>query len=73
MLEMRKDPVKVIRQVQSGRRMLLTYRGKPVMTLEPIVETRAAESDAFYRLADVAARNGKNLTNREMDKAIYGV
>jgi antitoxin (DNA-binding transcriptional repressor) of toxin-antitoxin stability system len=72
MLEIRQDPVSVIRKVQAGRRMILTYRGKAVMRLEPITDTFAPESDAFYRLADLAAKGGKNLSNREMDEAIYG-
>jgi antitoxin (DNA-binding transcriptional repressor) of toxin-antitoxin stability system len=72
MLEIRQDPVRVIRQVQAGRRMILTYRGKPVMRLEPIGKFSVPESDAFYRLADCAVPGGKHLSNREMDEAIYG-
>ncbi|MBI3987098.1 MAG: hypothetical protein HY343_09270 [Lentisphaerae bacterium] len=72
MLEIRKDPVKVIRQVQAGRRMVLTYRGKPVLRLEPITGASAPESDAFYRLADLAVKGGKSLSNRQMDEAVYG-
>lgn len=72
MLEIRKDPVKIIRQVQAGRRMVLTYRGKAVMRLEPIAVSSAPESDAFYRLGDLAVGGGKSLSNREMDEAIYG-
>ena len=72
MLEIRKDPVKIIRQVQAGRRMVLTYRGKPVMRLEPITEASAPESDAFYRLANMAVKGEKSLSNRKIDEAVYG-
>ncbi len=71
MLEMRKDPVRIIQQVRTGRTMLLTYRGKPVMRLEPFVEKVAPEEDAFYRLADSAVQGGTTLTNDEMDETIY--
>jgi antitoxin (DNA-binding transcriptional repressor) of toxin-antitoxin stability system len=71
MLEMRKDPVRIIRQVRTGRAMLLTYRGKPVMRLEPFVQKMAPEEDAFYRLADNAVQGGTTLTNSEMDETIY--
>ena len=73
MLEIRNDPVKIIRQVQAGRSMVLTYRGKPVMRLEPITGEAVPESDAFYKLADLAVAGGSSLSNREMDKVVYGV
>lgn len=72
MLEIRRDPIKVIRQVQTGRSMVLTYRGKPVMRLEPIKAASVPGSDAFYRLADWAVQGGASLSNRKMDEAIYG-
>jgi len=73
MLDIRKDPVKVIRQVQAGRSLVLTYRGKPVLRLEPIAKAAAPESDAFYRLADLAAKEGQSLSNREIDETVYGL
>jgi antitoxin (DNA-binding transcriptional repressor) of toxin-antitoxin stability system len=72
MLDMRRDPVRIMRQVQCGRRMVLTYRGRPVMRLEPIGEAAAMEDDAFYRIADRAIQGGSSLSNTEMDETVYG-
>ena len=38
---------------------------------EPIDDT-PPEDDPFYRLPDLAVDAGDNLTNQEMDEAIYG-
>ncbi len=72
MLEIRKDPMRIIRQVQSGRRIVLTYRGKPAMRLEPIVNATMSEEDTFYRLSEKAVQGGKTLENNEIDETIYG-
>lgn len=71
MLEMRKDPVKIIEQVRAGRPLLLTYRGKPAIRLEPVVENVAVEEDAFLHLADHAVKVG-SLTNVQIDEVLYG-
>jgi prevent-host-death family protein len=35
-VQFRRNAETIIRRVQRGQRLILTYRGKPVMTLEPI-------------------------------------
>jgi antitoxin (DNA-binding transcriptional repressor) of toxin-antitoxin stability system len=52
--------------------MILTVRGKPVMRLEPIAPEKPAASDPFHRLASRAVKTGVSLSNKRMDKIIYG-
>jgi prevent-host-death family protein len=72
MLEFRQNAEKFIRRSQQGERMVMTYRGKPVCRLEPIRDQAPSNDDPFYRLPDFAEAKGSSLTNREMDKVIYG-
>jgi hypothetical protein len=51
----------------------MTYRGKPVMRLEPIVDEIPSAEDPFYKLGDLASSNAEPLTNEEIDKAVYGL
>ena len=71
MLELRKNAGKIIRWSQQGQRMTVTYRGKPVMKIEPIVPEKAAADDPFYNLGLVADNAAGSLSNEEMDKLIY--
>ena len=70
-LEFRRDADAVIRKVRQGKRLILTYRGKPVMRLEPIQEPSDAEDDPFYALPELATSNGQSLTNEEIDQIVY--
>jgi antitoxin (DNA-binding transcriptional repressor) of toxin-antitoxin stability system len=71
-LEFRRDAEGIIRKVQQGRRLILTYRGKPVMCLEPLAGGRIEPDDSFYRLGELAAGDGESLTNEEIDQIVYG-
>ena len=70
MLEFRRDAENIIRQVQKGQSMLLLYRGRPVMRLEPVREVVDGD-DPFYLLAQHAAE-GTSLDNEEIDRLLYG-
>lgn len=72
MLDFRQNAEDIIRRAQKGERMVLTYRGRPVMRLEPIDDGVPDGDDPFYGLAQLADEKGKDLTNAEMDKVIYG-
>jgi prevent-host-death family protein len=72
MLELREKAEEVVKAVQNGRRLILTYRGRPVMRLEPILADAADPEDAFYRLPELAARGGQSLRNEEIDAIVYG-
>ena len=70
-LEFRRDANAVIRKVRQGKRLILTYRGKPVMRLEPIRDCRVGPDDPFYAITQRAIPNGRSLTNEEIDQIVY--
>jgi len=70
-LEFRRDAEKVIRKVLQGKRLVLTYRGKPVLRLEPILDRKIAPDDPFYSLGKLAVPGGRSLTNEEIDRIVY--
>ena len=72
MVEFRRDAEAVIRKAQQGKRMILTYRGKPVIRLEPIVEKSADANDPFFALAGLADTKAESLSNQQIDREIYG-
>ncbi len=72
MLEFRKDAETIVRSVQQGQRLVLTYRGKPVARIEPILEETVTHDDPFYKLYEQADETGDTLSNEEMDELIYG-
>ena len=69
-LQFRRDAAAVIRKVRQGKRFILTYRGKPVMRLEPIAERKISPDDPFYSIGQLAVE-GPPLSNEEIDKIIY--
>ncbi|MCU0614908.1 MAG: hypothetical protein MUD09_07455 [Desulfobacterales bacterium] len=71
MLEFRKNTGKIIRWSQQGQRMTVTYRGKPVMKIEPILPEKPPADDPFYNLGFVTDNAAGSLRNEEMDKLIY--
>lgn len=72
MLEFRRDAEQIIRQIQAGNRLMLTYRGKPVARLEPLLEPAVDADDLFYSLYRLADAEGPSLSNQAMDEIIYG-
>jgi prevent-host-death family protein len=70
-LEFRRDAAGVLRKVQQGRRLVLTYRGKPVARLEPIRQSPLGPDDPFYSLGRLASASGEGLDNGEIDQIIY--
>jgi antitoxin (DNA-binding transcriptional repressor) of toxin-antitoxin stability system len=58
--------------VRRGERMVLTYRGKPVVRLEPVCDEPGQPNDPFYALDALADAKGRSLTNRQMDDVVYG-
>jgi prevent-host-death family protein len=71
MLQLRKHADQILRQVQGGQSLVLTYRGKPVARLEPIAEETARSDDPFYTLYRMADAQGESLTNQEIDELVY--
>ena len=71
MLEFRKHAPEIVKRLQAGQHMVLTYRGKPVARLEPL-QSSIAEDDAIYSLAKQADESADDLTNRDIDETVYG-
>lgn len=71
-LEFRKNAEKIIRWSRQGKRMIMTYRGRPVMRLEPIQDDVVGNDDPFLQLDGIAVGEKENLTNRQIDEIIYG-
>ena len=75
MVEFRRDAEAVIRKAMQGQRMILTYRGKPVLRLEPIENGEPREDDPIYHLDKLVPEDAKggHLTNEEIDRIVYGI
>lgn len=74
MLEFRRDAERIVRAVERGQRFLMTYRGRPVVHLEPVKPSaEIREDDPIYHLASLAdSKPGASLTNEEIDQVLYG-
>jgi prevent-host-death family protein len=72
MLDLRQRAEQIVDEVQAGQTLVLTYRGRPVLRLEPIQPDGVDADDPFYRLADLASNRGSGLSNREIDEIVYG-
>ncbi len=74
MVEFRRDAEAIIRKAQRGQQMILTYRGKPVLRLEPIVEPEASEDDPIYHLDKIGdqSTHAEQMTNEQIDQIVYG-
>ena len=71
-LEFRKNAEKIIRWSRQGKRMVMTYRGRPVMRLEPVSQNKVNNDDPILQLDGIASGKKTRLSNREMDEIIYG-
>ena len=72
LLQFRRDAEGVLRQIQRGQRLLLTYRGKPVARLEPLANPEIPADDPLYSLPRGKASKKVLLSNEEIDKLVYG-
>ena len=70
-LEFRKNAEKIIQWSKQGKRMIMTYRGHPVMRLEPIKDDVVDSADPFLLLDGIADGKKENLSNQKMDQIIY--
>lgn len=75
MLELRRDAETILRRVQNGERLILTYRGHPALRLEPLESNgvRDGQPDPLFRLAGmIDSTAADTLGNAEIDALIYG-
>jgi len=72
MVELRLHADRVIQRVKAGESLVLTYRGRPVLRLEPLAAEELGADDPFYALADLGDDTGASLTNEQIDETVYG-
>ena len=72
MVELRLHADRIIQRVRAGETLVLTYRGRPALRLEPLPAQQLDRDDPFYALADLADSTGAPLTNEQIDEIVYG-
>jgi antitoxin (DNA-binding transcriptional repressor) of toxin-antitoxin stability system len=75
MLHFRKNTEAVVRRVSKGERLILSYRGKAAMRLEPVQQkaTPHDTSDPFLEVAARATRSPNGRTRHaDTDGIVYG-
>ena len=73
MRDLRAHAKQIVGQVRAGETIVLTYRGRPALRLEPICPGTVEADDPFYRLGELSQRRGASLTNRQIDDLVYGL
>ena len=72
MLEIRKNARQILNKVGKGETLLLTYRGKPIAEIHPVVKDNAISlDDPFYKITELTTADSKPLTNEEIDRILY--
>ncbi len=74
MLDLRNNAAKIIKRAVAGERMILSYRGKPVLRIEPIStrDDKTFASDPFYKITGIASKDKNGaLSNEEIDHIVY--
>ena len=72
LVEFRRNAEGILKRLGRGERLLLTRRGRPVARLEPVSGPTPGPEDPIYSLADLA-QDGAPVSNRDMDRTIYGI
>ncbi len=72
MVELRQDAEGVLRRIQQGENLVLTYRGRPAARLMPYATSVPQPDDPLYHLPDLAAPDGESLQNEQIDAIVYG-
>ena len=76
MLDFRQQADKVIQRLARGESLLLTHRGKPVARLEPPAKEAtaiSADDPVFHVVDHTFDGSGKSLSNKEIDRLVYGI
>ena len=73
MVDFRRRANEILKRAMRGQRVVLTYRGRPVVRLEPVEPAgMIREDDPIYGLAAHAEAGGGSLTNDQIDEIVYG-
>ena len=73
LVEFRRSAARILARISRGERIVLTRRGRPMARLEPIAGEPISGNDPIYRLGEAAVDGGRPLTNRQIDREVYGL
>lgn len=75
MLDLRHNAETIVKKVENGQSMILTYRGRPAVRLEPaappVNQSPENSLDFINSLFAMSVDMGGPMTNEEMDRLIY--
>ncbi len=71
--QLRSQTRSLVRTLAGGKSVSLTYRGHKLANIWPLKSKNGIPADdPFYRFPRVAAKSVKPLTDREIDRIVYG-
>jgi antitoxin (DNA-binding transcriptional repressor) of toxin-antitoxin stability system len=71
--ELRSKTRALVRSLENGEAVGLTYRGHKLAQISPVRQTNGISvSDPLYRFHHHAQRRAKPLTDRDMNRLVYG-
>jgi antitoxin (DNA-binding transcriptional repressor) of toxin-antitoxin stability system len=71
--ELRSKTRSLVRALENGKPVGLTYRGHKLAQILPVRRTNGIDSnDPLYSFHRLASSKAKPLSDREMDRLIYG-
>ena len=71
--ELRSKTRALVRSLENGEAVGLTYRGHKLARIYPVRQTNGIGArDPLYRFHRHAHRQAKPLTDRDMDRLVYG-
>lgn len=77
MLDLRTNSETLLKKLKKKEKVILSFRGKPIATIHPIVEEEW-EEDIFYKFLQTMPKNNKSkkkksISNTEIDSLVYGI
>ena len=71
--ELRSQTRSLVRSLEKGKTISLTHRGHRLAQIWPLKSTNGVgANDPLYRLHLLADKTAKPLTDREIDRLVYG-
>jgi antitoxin (DNA-binding transcriptional repressor) of toxin-antitoxin stability system len=63
----------LVRALESGTAVSLTYRGQKLANISPLkLKNGVRSDDPLYRFHRLAAKSAKAMTDRQIDRLVYG-
>jgi len=78
MLDLRKNSDVLLEKLRKKEKITLSYRGKPIATIQPILDKQDWSEDCFVDFIKESSHSKKDLnttkiTNKEIDSLVYGI